>query len=164
MSASYLVTSTGGSGAGRLGTRCALADLVGDARAGPALGDERSRGGVRRGESRPLTRDDGPLLHEMREQRVKKAARELCILGDGTAIAGSDLDESWLVEQLVPVAREEEPEQAQGDRLGTISVPRAPGEGGDDSRPRQGNNAPVGPLGRPSARSETFARAMMLVL
>ena len=67
------------------------------------MGDERSSGWVCRGEPRPLTRDDGPLLHEMREQRVKEAARKLCILGDGTAVAGSDLDEPWLVEQLVSV-------------------------------------------------------------
>ena len=49
----------------------------------------------------------------MGEQRVKEAARKLCFLGDGSAVVGSDLDEPWLVEQLVPVAREEEPEQAQ---------------------------------------------------
>jgi hypothetical protein len=83
----------------RPGARAALADLAGDARTPPAVGDECASSGVRRGEPRPVASDEGTLLYEMGEERVDESRREPCFFGDDAAVVRCDLDEPGAVDQ-----------------------------------------------------------------
>ncbi len=115
---------------GSLGARGAAAGLAGKARAEPAVGDEGSGGGVCRGEPGVTAADDCSMLDEVSEKWVDESGGEMCLVGDGAAIVACDLDKPGLVEQLVSVAREEEPQQAEDQRLWAVGVVGGPGERG----------------------------------
>jgi hypothetical protein len=98
------------------------------------------------------------------EQRVDEPSRKLCLLGNGSAVERRDLDKVGLVEQLVSVAREEEPQETQGHCLGAVGVARAASERGDDAGPGEGHDAPVRPLVWSRGRPEPLACAVMLMV